>query len=183
MLTKIAQIKKDNENLQESQKTKYHIKKQELYINNNLQQAKITPPGPADIFNLEEEEKDDIMAQKFVDCTKVVDRKSVFKSYTKRVNSLSSVRKAYLAVKIMHPEADHIMVVYNTPEAMGYCDDGEHFAGQKLERFLKETAQKNIVIFVTREYGNFHLGVHHFTNILKVAKEATDLLLQEETSK
>ena len=171
-MVKIAKIKKKNQTLADHQKTKFHIKKRQLYINNVPQKPKVLPPTPTDVFNLSDAERQVAMNLKFAESRELRDKSSIFKAYAKPVNSLMEVRKAYTAIRMWHAEADHVMAAYVVPEAQGHCDDGENSAGLKLENQLEEADKKNVVVFVTRVYGYQHLGARRFINILKVSKEA-----------
>lgn len=58
----------------------------------------------------------------------------------------------------------------------GLSDDGEHGAGYKLLKSLQEGMHKNIMVIVTRVYGNKHMGPKRFDCIRECANDAIALL-------
>ena len=58
----------------------------------------------------------------------------------------------------------------------GYRDDGEHGAGYKLLKYLKENNIDDTICVVTRWFGNQLLGTKRFECIIKSAEEAISLL-------
>ena len=57
-----------------------------------------------------------------------------------------------------------------------FSDDGEHGAGHKLLKLLQEERRTNVIVVVTRMYGNKHLGPKRFECIKTQAKEALSLI-------
>lgn len=58
----------------------------------------------------------------------------------------------------------------------GQKDDGEHGASFNLLRLLREEEKENVIVIVTRWYGNQHLGPKRYERIRDSAKEALQLL-------
>ena len=61
----------------------------------------------------------------------------------------------------------------------GHRDDGEHGAGYKLLKKLRDSDSDNCMIVVTRWYGNKHMGVKRFQCIEKCADQALEKLDSE----
>jgi hypothetical protein len=77
--------------------------------------------------------------------------------------------------------ATHNMYAYRVTTADGkLCegqkDDGEHGAGFRLLKLLRDQEQNNVMIVVTRWYGNKHMGAKRFQCIENSAKSALEAL-------
>ena len=106
----------------------------------------------------------------------ITEKSSKFVGHAYRVKSNSDVKLAYKKVKLLYPESDNIPMAYSFKQYYGYHDDGEHGAGFKLEKLLKDRGTKNTAIFVTRDFGGIHLGPRRFLHIERSAKQALDEL-------
>ena len=102
----------------------------------------------------------------------VIDKGSSFKGHAIRVSSTAEIRLAYRKLKLMYPESNHIMMAYAVKTYTGHQDNGEFGAGKRLEQILATRGDRNLAIFVTREYGGFHLGIRRFLHIESVARDA-----------
>lgn len=100
------------------------------------------------------------------------DTKSIFTGYAIKVGNLEEVERAYTAIKLREPAADHVMMAYNVDKYDGFRDDGEHNAGVKLHMELTRQNFKNVAVFVSRVYGGSHLGARRFQHIVEVAQIA-----------
>ena len=173
---KIKEIKKKNESLSTEHKIKYQVKNKQLVINNSVQLQKISPPDVAEMINLTDEDLDILDKVAMKRAEPITDKKSVFTGYAKTVNNLNDVRLAYRKVKLLHPEADHVIMAYVVPEEEGSCDDGEHFAGLKLKSVLKERNLQRTVVLVAREFGKVRLGARRYANIIRASRDVLDKL-------
>lgn len=112
----------------------------------------------------------------------IKDRDSTFIGYY--APSVSEAPGRSLQAKQEVASASHRIVAWRTPSKQtsiqpgaprtsvtGHDDDGEKWAGQKLERVLQEE-RVNGVLMVARWYGGVMLGPVRFTHIEKVAREA-----------
>ena len=84
------------------------------------------------------------------------------------------VNDAYLKIRLIHPEARHIMCVYDVPcendwERSGACEDGEAGSGRTLLRVLKDNNITQHAIFIVRYCGE-KLGPKRFQYIKEVAE-------------
>jgi hypothetical protein len=59
----------------------------------------------------------------------------------------------------------------------GFSDDGEHGAGFKLLKLLQDNEHTNVMVVVTRHYGNKNLGPKRFECIKNSATEALRMLV------
>ncbi len=57
-----------------------------------------------------------------------------------------------------------------------FDDDGEHGAGRKILKLLRESNVVNKMVVVTRWYGGTHMGPHRFTCIQDIARKALQYL-------
>ena len=60
----------------------------------------------------------------------------------------------------------------------GCRDDGEHGAGSRLLKFLREANMTNAMVVVSRFFGGKHMGPRRFEVIQECAEQALELLLQ-----
>ena len=52
----------------------------------------------------------------------------------------------------------------------GYHDDGEHGMGKTVRDTLLQNDAKNLIVFVTRHYGERHLGPKRFDIVKEMVK-------------
>ena len=97
--------------------------------------------------------------------------------FTLAVKTYAEIRKAYMHMKLFYPDAEHIICAYSIPGMEDYytqdsCDDGEHYAGQKLLDMMRRNDITSRVIFVVRYTDGTKLGPVRFDRILQAAQEA-----------
>ena len=165
----ISKIKKYNSTTQN--KVNYSIQQGKLYINNEVVKKKVIPPKASDIVTLSREEYDRIVVLQMNRSLGIEQQGSKFVAYAKRVNSVNAISDLYKAVKIWHPECDHITMAYLIGPDAGCCDDGEYSAGLKLQKLLEQRKEDNTVVFVAREYGGIQLRPRQFATITDQARE------------
>ena len=162
---KIAKIRQYNEGKDKNAQATYQIRQRQLYVNNELIRKKVQPPTSSHICNLSREEFDRLASLDISNSAGITEMGS------SRISSINDISDLYMAVKIWHPESDHIMMGYKFGEDTGCCDDGEFHAGLKLQKLLEEREENNTVVFVAREYGGKHLGGKRFQLIMNQARE------------
>ncbi len=54
----------------------------------------------------------------------------------------------------------------------GYTDDSEHGMGRLVRDAIIESNGKNVAVFVTRHYGERHIGSKRFTVVKELVKQA-----------
>ena len=109
----IGKIKDQNSKIQESEnKIQYHVKKRQLYMNNELQRKRILPPQFSDMVKMTEIEKAEVVALPIMEEVLQEEKGNIFRARACKVTSLSDIRKYYLKMKLLYPEADHIIAAY-----------------------------------------------------------------------
>ena len=97
------------------------------------------------------------------------------------VKTHDEIQKAYCQLKLLYPEAQHIICAYYLPgsnqhTSRDYCDDGYHGAGCFLLELLIRSDCQNRAIFVARFPRGQKLGVAHFKCFAEVAKSALEAM-------
>ena len=175
--TELKQLKLDNEKIENKEnQVKTEIKNKILYVDKVPQKTHIHYPMVGDIFNVSREDTKRMETFKFAESAVIQDKGSYFRGFAIALKSVRDIQLAYCKLRSMYPESDHIMMAFVLRKYSGYQDAGEYSAGKKLLTTLENSKHKDIVVFVAREYGGFHLGQHRFLLIEKVAKEALDAL-------
>ena len=155
--------------------------KGKMMIQGETFSPKVEPPTLKELIMLEPGELDAILKLKLNSGEKIIQDKSIFEGYTTAVSDYSQIRKLYTKMKLIQPDARHIVCAYFLPgeEAtyytQGFCDDGEPSAGRILLDFLVTNNMKNRVVFVSRKYGGIRMGRDRFDCYAK----ATRLVLRE----
>ena len=165
------QIQTVKNNLPKEETATFKIKKNKLYVNNELQKQHIVPLTATALLDMSMDEHELLSKEVLLESKRVVEKGSTFKAYAKSVKSLEDIRRAYLRMRQLHPEADHIVAAYRVKKYEGACDDGEHSAGVKLWRLLVAKQKKDQVVFVIRKYGGIHLGPRRFLIYQNMASE------------
>ena len=171
----LKSIRKANEQIPEEEKHKRveaHTRNNMLYINKIPQKKYITPPMVHDIFCCDRDTIGRMEKINFSHSMEVTDKGSRFIGHAARVKNSKDVAAAYRKIRLLYPESDHIMVTYSSRSYTGYHDDGEHGAGTKMLQALLHKGMKDVVVFVSREYGGAQLGQRRFLHIEKCAREA-----------
>lgn len=174
----LQRIKKFNKTQQQDEdKLQYHVKSNQLYVENQLQEQEVFPPRPTELFTSPKEQEvlDDMLMGMSQPKTK---GGSVFVGFAIPVQTLQDVNRAYRKVRQMYPSYDHVMMAYKIKDFSGYQDDGEHSAGIKLHALILERKKSRLAIFVARNFGGINLGPIRFSYILQVANQAIDRLLE-----
>ena len=78
-------------------------------------------------------------------------------------------------MKILYPQADHIVMAFKQGNYTGCCDDGEHFAGDKMLKIILGKQRENTAIYVARKY-NGRMGPRRFLAYQKVTEQALQKL-------
>ena len=173
----IKKVNRYNSSCAPEHRVKYQVKQRALYVNNQKQRKAVVPPTNRSILTMSREEYDWVGSLEMAAAEPIEDMGSVFTSYAVKVHSPNAIADYYKAVKIWHPECDHIVMAYHiNAETVGCCDNGEHFAGLKVQRVLEEREDTETVVFIAREFGCKHLGPKRFTRILNQARTVLNKL-------
>ena len=80
--------------------------------------------------------------------------------------------------------ADHNIYAYRFGRSQnikeGCNDDGEHGAGARLLKMLRDTSADNVIVITTRWFGGKHSGPKRFQIIEDCATKALDMLFNEQ---
>ena len=112
-----------------------------LAIAGQIYRKKIIPPTPKDLIELPAERISDILRQRIVQGGTVESKGNKFMGFTTTVTSHQAIRDLYIKLKLVIPDARHIVCAYSIPGEEPYNndfhDDGEHGAGRVLLELLK----------------------------------------------
>ena len=176
---KMRAIKKSNNSIPEEHKEKrltVQIKNKTLFVNNVAQKQHIFPPTVQDLFNVDKHTQKKLNDLQIEHTDPVEDKHSIFMDHAAAVKNTTEVRLAYLKMKQLYPEMDHIMMGYHVKSYTGFHDHGEHAAGPKILKILTERNLPNTVVFVTRNFGGIHIGPRRYIHIERVTRDALNLL-------
>ena len=139
---------------------------------------KVTPPSPKDIVDISPQDLKRVLDMKIQHGGTVSQEGSIFDGYTAAVATHKEVRDLYLKVRLMHPQARHVVCAYNIKGDpiynQDFCDDGEHSAGRAILNSLLNWNMDNRVVFVTRVYGGTKMGAGRF----ECYKDASKMAIQ-----
>ena len=103
---------------------------------------------------------------------------SEFRGFAVRAAKLQAVHLAYCKVRTAVPSACHIMCAYNVAGMADSCDDGEHYGGLQMSKFLEQSSIKNVAIFVARQCGPNRIGGKRFEIIRALTHELFQIMDQ-----
>ncbi len=160
-------------------KPKVTVKRNRVYVNNELQKPLVVPPEPNDLFPSEDE-------QKKIDKVRVQEsgvqgeKGSSFWAVAVKASNAPEVRRAYVKMRQTYPSATHIMAAYkfeqNGTVFYGYQDDKEFGGSHKIAECIDNSNKMGVAVFVMRKYGGVHIGKSRFEHITFCANEALGLL-------
>lgn len=179
----IHYMKQQNKKLPTSQQFKASVKNNTLFFDEKEYKAPIVAPTVSQFLNLSAERKKVIRELKTIKGEEETKSESIFIGYATEVFTLKQVEDYYYHVRLLSPEATHVMCAYKLPgvdftTTLGGIDDGEHGASRTLMNLLLKNAMVNKAVFVVRYYGGKHLGPLRFTAIENAAQSALDKLTQ-----
>ena len=157
------------------------ISKGQLIINNTEYRNELTSPDAEDLLNMSKESKKQADATKLHASEQAIERGSKFIGYACEAENIDQVRSAYIKMRLMHGQANHIMCGYrftgHGPHNQNYIDDKEHGGGRTVLNLIKAKKWTNTAIFVVRYYGGVHLGADRFQLITECANEAYETMI------
>ena len=148
-----------------------------LLIEDKPYKKKIHVPEPKEITSLTSQELDKILASSPVKGTTVQKLTSEFVGYTIAANTYDVIQETYIKLKLMLPQAKHIVCVYRIPgtrtfECEDYCDDGETAVGKSILKWMCEQKIEARAFFVARFTDGKKIGNERFLCYLQAAEEA-----------
>ena len=102
---------------------------------------------------------------------------SLFKGFMVEIATIEEVNDFYMAMKLKHMGARHIICMYRLPgrnfiKFQDGEDDGEHGTSRFILNAMKHCEIFHQVVFVTRYYDGKQIGVKRFEGYLKAARSA-----------
>lgn len=151
----VSFLKQQNAKLPQAQQQKAEINKGILSFNNKPYESPIQAPTISEICKLSPERKRQLRQLEFLEGKSESQDQSVFTGFAAEAFSVQQVQKLYLAMKLFHPAATHIICAFKLPgidvtSSQGFEDDGEYGAGRTLLSLLLKTKAVNKVLFVTK---------------------------------
>ena len=150
-----------------------------LAIQGELLKPKIIPPSPKQLINIPPDELSNILKIPTTGPTTIAMDMSIFHAYTAEVSSFQEIRDLYVKVKLMQPDARHIVCAYRIPGnekhyCEDFCDDDEPGGGQTLLSLLQAQRYQSRVVFVARKFGGIKMGAERFRCYSDAAKKAIE---------
>ena len=133
------------------------IQNRVVYVNHQPIRKFLEVPKPRDLF-VDKQEQEKIDKIKTYHSDEYTKKGSSFTAHAVKCSSMTEVRRAYIKMKQLYPDATHIPTAYIIKNGEGYQDDREHSASSKMLNVLKNNDIQNLAVFVVRYYGGIHLG-------------------------
>lgn len=167
-------LKQQNRKLPQDQRYTTQVKDNNIFFNDQEFKPLLTVPTVSQFLGLSKERKRIIRDLQVIAGGEDTQKESIFISYASQVFSAKEAENYYYHVRLINPEATHLMCAFRLPgsdfiKSQGYVDDGEHGGGRLLMRLLNNGKHNNCAVFMARYYGGTHLGQQRFSIIEKVA--------------
>ena len=137
-----------------------------LTIQGEPYRKKVSPPTPKEMIELDLKQLNCILNIKMRKGKTVLKDGSRFTAYSADATTHQQVREMYIKLKLIKPEARHIVCAYILPGShhtdRDFHDDGEPGSGRILLKMMEEKGLSNTAIFVVRRYGGVKLGSTRF---------------------
>lgn len=181
----IHYLKQQNKRMPPHQQFKIAVRNNTLFLDDKEYEPPFSVPSAHDFLHLSMERKRVIRELKVIKGDQELEQGSVFIGYAAQVFSTNEVKDYYHHIRLLNPEATHVMCAYKLPgvdftKIQGAVDDGEHAGGRVILKMLLKEQSVNRAVYVVRYYGGKHLGPQRFTLIEKVASSAYQKLVQHE---
>ena len=146
---------------------------------NKIPQKKLLyPPKIQDLFP-EKAGQDKVDKMKLYTSTTKAEGGSTFVTHAIKTQSMTEIKRTYVKIKQMHPQAAHILAAFSFKNTEGYQDDREYGASSRMLAAIKDLNATNCCVFVVREYDGIHIGPRRHTLINTVVNEALTKVLQK----
>lgn len=179
----VLRLKGQNKKKAPAQQLNMNVKKDKLFVNNELYKLAVVPPTALSWLQKSEEEQKEIRKFQVFKGDTNNETQSSFVSYAARVGSIEEVRTAYNRVFLKEPRATHIVCAYilpgeNFPMMQGAIDDREFGAARQILRMMQDQNCSEVAVFVAHYYGGQHLGPDRFRIYKELAATALNKLEQ-----
>ena len=167
----------ENKSLPTTEQLSMRIRRNQLFINNEVYRPSVVPPSVDDLFDVPQSEQDKMEKLPLTFGDIQSEKGSTFYGAAVRIHSIADVRRAYKKVVLGDPSATHVMAAfkYKSPQGkilVDYIDDGEHGGSRCLMNSITLGGHMGVACFVVRHYGGTHLGPRRFNHITAAAKSA-----------
>lgn len=161
-----------------------------VYVNNSPMKQKVPKPELQKVLSPTNDDLSEEYDINLYEGKPSHERGSTFTACAARIKSINEARAAY-AKLLRDPvklRATHNMAAYrlyspeNTKVQDGFEDDGEHGGGRSILKTIMKAGEKDIIVFVTRQYGGQHLGLRRFDLINEAVTNAMAVLKQDEAN-
>ena len=152
---KKAHIHKMNEQKEEDLRFEITFKGGSMQIDGHQCLNPVAPPDPLQVLSMPMEKLNEIMDYPLNTSPKLVKKDNIFIAASATVSSFEQINKAYMAMKLKHPGARHIVAVWNIPTDMiydgqNYVEDEELGVGQSMLSVLVSNDITHRAVFVAR---------------------------------
>ena len=170
-------LRENNDN--ESTKIDMELDRAGLKIQGVQYDQPVQPPPATKILRYKAEEVSEIFSIKTGAGESFRHNGSVFQGYVVPVNTVNMINKAYMKLRLIHPQAQHLMSAFSVPGLprcynKGDCDDKEIGAGRMLQDMIRDSHLNNIALFVVRTQHGPKIGSVRFDMIQKAAISAVE---------
>ena len=147
------------------------VKERKVYVNKQPQIKALQIVKPQDLF-VDKAEQEKLDKIKFYHSDTKTDQGSAFTGFVAKCSNITEARRAYVKIKQLYTDADHIIAAFTNRNTTGYQDDREFGAGHKLLKTIQDQQTNNIAVYVVRRFGGKLLGAARHDHIKQVALEA-----------
>ena len=175
------ELQEANKGKPDKDKVKAVVKKDKLFVNNDLYKNPCPAPQPQEILEIDDDEMEKMEKMTMVKTKPCGELGSTFRGLGVKITSRLELRRAYRKAKRAFPAATHVMCGYTfkkskTENEYGKQDDGEHGGSHRILEAVKASNATNVAVFVVREFGGEHIGLNRFKHIKTCAGDVLKLL-------
>ena len=174
---KFSSMIKENKSLPTTDQVDMRIRRNQLFINNEVYRPTVVPPSVDELFDVPKSEQDKMEKLPLTFGDIQSEKGSTFYGAAAKVHSIADVRRAYKKVMLGDPSATHVMAAFKYKNPQGkilvdYIDDGEHGGSRVVMNSITVGGHTGVACFVVRHYGGTHLGPRRFNHIKAAANSA-----------
>ena len=158
----------------------YYISRDKLIVDGEPVPDEVTPPSLLDMIEADRETNDKMLRVQFYSSMPKEVKRSSFQAFGVEISSVEDVDVAYMRIRHMNKNADHIMVGYRLRKegeiVHGGVSDKEHYGDQEVLTAILKAQAVNVAVFVAREYGGIPLCGLRFESIKEVSNEVLRMM-------
>jgi hypothetical protein len=151
------------------------VKDRAIHINGQKMRPPLTPPVLEKTLTCNPTEIDIMRQVNFYASELIGQKGSTFRAFASPAHCAEDARYAYLAISRFPRVASssHLISAYLTNnDEYDYFDDGDHGLGRHVFDLMQEKNIQGVIVFLSRDFGGFHLGNDRFSIINKVVNQA-----------